>query len=149
MQRGRALASACLLASAVVTTGADVAADRALRGCPDKPNCVSSAEAQGSRRVEPFVIAGDAAEQWPKVIEAVLGLPRTQIVDKTDNYIHAESRSRIFGFVDDLELVLEASTGVVGVRSASRIGYSDLGVNRKRVERLREALLESGTIRGI
>lgn len=135
-----------LMAFNTVTAGDEMPVDHSIGECPSKPNCVSSASSGDSHYVAPFAIAGDAAEQWRSIVDAVSLLPRTRIVMKTERYIHAESRSRIFGFVDDLELALEASTGLVGVRSASRIGYSDLGVNRKRVERLRTILLESGTI---
>jgi uncharacterized protein (DUF1499 family) len=73
-------------------------------------------------------------------------LPRSTIVKKTDTYLHAEFRSRVFRFVDDLELLLDPATGVVAIRSASRIGYSDLGVNRRRVATLRQKLTQNGII---
>jgi uncharacterized protein (DUF1499 family) len=75
------------------------------------------------------------------------GLPRTRIVSRTDASLHAECRSRIFRFVDDLELCLRAAEGIIAVRSASRLGYSDLGVNRSRVEALRAELKKRGMIR--
>lgn len=68
---------------------------------------------------------------------AVQKLPRARIVTQTDNYLHAECRSRVLGFVDDLELHYRPGQGMISVRSASRLGYSDFGVNRKRVEKLR------------
>jgi uncharacterized protein (DUF1499 family) len=55
------------------------------------------------------------------------------------NYLHVEMRSLMFRFVDDVEFSLAASAGLIHVRSASRVGYSDFGVNRKRVERIRAA----------
>jgi uncharacterized protein (DUF1499 family) len=61
-------------------------------------------------------------------------------------YLHAEVKSRVFRFVDDLELLLDPASGVVGIRSASRVGYSDLGVNRRRVETLRQQLIQAGVI---
>ena len=66
---------------------------------------------------------------------------------ETDDYLHAECRSALFGFVDDLELHLRASDGIIAVRSASRLGYGDLGVNRRRVESLRSALARQDMVR--
>jgi uncharacterized protein (DUF1499 family) len=65
-------------------------------------------------------------------------------VEEEAGYLHAVCRSRLFGWADDLELRIDTEAGVVHVRSASRVGYSDLGVNRRRVERLRAALREQG-----
>jgi uncharacterized protein (DUF1499 family) len=65
-------------------------------------------------------------------------MPRTDIVTLEEDYIHAECRSRIFGFVDDVEFWFDGANGVIHFRSASRMGYSDLGVNRKRMERIRK-----------
>ena len=76
-----------------------------------------------------------------------LSVPRATVIHEADHYLHAECASAIFGFVDDLELHLRADEGVVAVRSASRIGYSDMGVNRRRVEGLRRDLKERGVLR--
>jgi uncharacterized protein (DUF1499 family) len=74
-------------------------------------------------------------------------LPRSQIITVTDDYVHAECRSAVFGFVDDLELHLRLGQNSIAVRSASRLGHGDFGVNRKRVESLRTLLTERGAIR--
>ncbi len=74
-------------------------------------------------------------------------LPRARIVEETEDYLHAECRSALFGFVDDLELQLRPSESIIAVRSASRLGYSDFGVNRRRVEALRESLAGRGVLR--
>ncbi len=73
-------------------------------------------------------------------------MSRMRVVSASDDYLHAEERSRLFRFVDDLEL-LAAPDGELIVRSASRVGRSDLGVNRRRVERLRALLERSGLLR--
>ena len=86
-------------------------------------------------------------EGWRAVRTAVEGLPRTKIISSTDDYFHAECSSAVFGFVDDLELHLRLREKLIAVRSAARLGYSDLGVNRRRVESLRAALRERGVIR--
>ncbi len=117
--------------------------------CPFSPNCVCSDAAEDDHRVAPFTLAIPAADAWKVMREAVSALPRTRIVRRTEDYIHAECHSALFGFVDDLELHLRAKKaehGIVAVRSASRIGYSDFGVNRARVEQLRADLVARGAI---
>ena len=118
-----------------------------LAACPSSPNCVSSDSADDEHRVEPFEFARDASEAWQATRDAVSALPRTRIVTESADYLHAECRSALLGFVDDLELHLRAEQGRIAVRSASRLGYSDLGVNRERVKRLRAALSRAGAIR--
>ena len=71
-------------------------------------------------------------------------IPRTRIVLLEPDFLHAESRSAIMGFVDDLEIQLRVSEKIIAVRSASRVGWSDMGVNRRRVESLRAAMLVAG-----
>ena len=117
-----------------------------LAPCPNKPNCVSSLAPDADHRTEPFRLTG--GKGWAAVREAVAAMPRTQIVDERPGYLHAECRSRIFRFVDDLELMSNRAGDRVDVRSASRVGYGDWGVNRARVEALREALVASGAIAG-
>jgi uncharacterized protein (DUF1499 family) len=75
-----------------------------------------------------------------------LTLPRTRIVNETTGYLHAECQSALFGFIDDLELDLRPAESAIAIRSASRIGYSDFGVNRRRVDTLREALINRGAV---
>lgn len=76
----------------------------------------------------------------------VAELPRTTIITQGPDYLHAECRSAVFGFVDDLELHLRPDKNTIAVRSAARLGYSDLGVNRKRIEDLRSKLTGRGAI---
>lgn len=118
-----------------------------LRPCPSSPNCVSSDASDVSHRVAAFELGVPAPEAWRAVRVAVAGLPRTVIVKETSDYLHAECASAVFGFVDDLELQLRASEGRIAVRSASRLGRSDLGVNRRRVEALRSELARQGVVR--
>ena len=88
-----------------------------------------------------------ASEIWPEVRTALLKLPRTTIVAEDQPYLHAECRSNVFGFVDDLEIQLQPRERLLAVRSASRSGYYDFGVNRRRVETLRGLLRNRGIIR--
>ena len=118
-----------------------------LAACPSSPNCVSSDADDEAHRVPAFQVAAPAARTWEAVREAVAALPRTRIVTDTGEYLHAECSSALLGFVDDLELHLRPLEGIVAVRSASRVGYSDLGVNASRVEALRMHLQRAGVIK--
>lgn len=88
----------------------------------------------------PFVLLASAGKAWEAARQAVMQLPRTRIVAEGPGYLHAECRSALFRFVDDLQLQLREQEGIIAVRSASRLGRSDFGVNRRRVETLRAAL---------
>ncbi len=123
--------------------------DGHLAACPSSPNCVSSdADADDSTHyVAPFVLATDPADAWKAAESAVASLPRTEIVTQDPDYLYAECTSALMGFVDDLELQLRAPEGIITVRSASRIGYGDMGVNRARIEELRSKLVADGAVR--
>ena len=99
--------------------------------CPDSPNCVCSFETRDSHGIAPL------QADLSSVKAAMLQMPRVAIITERDNYIHAEFTSRLMGYVDDVELLADPDAGLVHVRSASRLGYSDMGVNRERVEELR------------
>jgi uncharacterized protein (DUF1499 family) len=115
--------------------------------CPDTPNCVSSLAKNPKYRIEPFKLKQDPKTSWDIVQKMVGSLPRTKIVSADNNNIRAECRSMIFRFVDDLTLNLTPSNGIIHIRSASRIGYSDLGVNRRRLENLRKKLQQNDIIK--
>jgi uncharacterized protein (DUF1499 family) len=118
-----------------------------LAPCPASPNCVSSDASDPEHHVAAFELRVPAPEAWRAARVAVANLARTQIVSETSDYLHAECSSLIFRFVDDLELQLRAAEHVIAVRSASRLGKSDLGVNRRRVEALRVELARQGIVR--
>lgn len=141
------IVSAALLACAG-TQPPNVDASRSgLAPCPSSPNCVSSDAADPDHHVDPFRLAVPEPVGWQAAREAVLRLPRTRIVGETGDSLHAECRSALFGFVDDLELQLRRDAAVIAVRSASRTGWYDLGVNRRRVGELRGQLHAEGAIR--
>ena len=119
-----------------------------LAPCPSSPNCVCSDSRGGEHAVAPLVLAVPPAQAWAAIQKAVAEMPRCQIVEATDDSLHAECRSALFRFVDDLEIQLRPEEGIAALRSASRVGYSDLGVNRKRVESLRADLAAGGVVRG-
>ena len=111
-----------------------------LAPCPASPNCVSSDATDEEHGIAPLALGPEVEARWAEVVAAVSALPGAEIREERDGYLHAECRSRLFGFVDDLELHARPEEGIVSVRSASRVGHGDMGVNRARVETLRERL---------
>ena len=108
--------------------------DGRLTPCPDSPNCVTSYDTDESHSIEPLVAELNQIEQ------VLVGLDEANIVDAGDNYLYAEFTSRIMGYVDDVEFLFDPVNGITHVRSASRLGYGDMGVNRKRIEAIRTAI---------
>lgn len=111
-----------------------------LRPCPETPNCVSSRAERSEQRVDALPAPGGADAALERAREAIEAMPGGRVTEVAAGYLHAEFTSAIFRFRDDLELLYDSEREVFDVRSASRVGYSDLGANRKRVERLRELL---------
>ena len=103
--------------------------------CKTTPNCVSSQAdpADQEHYIAPIAFNGTMHE----LRRAVESMTRATVVKEEGNYLYAEYKSALMGYVDDVELLLDASARVVHVRSASRLGRSDFGVNRKRIEELR------------
>jgi uncharacterized protein (DUF1499 family) len=120
--------------------------DGRLAPCPDKPNCASSDAEDDSHAIEPFRIEGDQKAAWTALKTAVAELPRTTIVTSDDAYLHAEAKSQVFGFIDDLEFQLRSEENLIALRSAARTGYSDFGVNAERIETLRTRLRTEGIL---
>ena len=110
--------------------------DGRLTPCPGSPNCVSSQANAADQRVEPLYYAGEPAVARARLLETLNGMERAQIVRVDEHYLHTEFRSAVLGFVDDVEFLF-SPPGVIQVRSASRTGYYDFGVNRERVEAIR------------
>jgi uncharacterized protein (DUF1499 family) len=112
--------------------------DKKLTRCPDKPNCVCSEYKDDVKHyVEPIFIPDNMsnAEEILKIIITDMG---GKIVSEKDKYIAVVFTSSIFKFADDLELRFDTDNGVIHIRSAARVGYSDMGVNKKRVETLKK-----------
>jgi uncharacterized protein (DUF1499 family) len=110
-----------------------------LSGCP-APNCVSSQTPEDSRYLPPLKVIGKPAEAISAVRKLLLEQKRTRIVSQSNDYIHAEVRSAVFGFVDDVEFQIDGDSRLQ-FRSAARTGYWDFGVNRRRMVRLCNDLL--------
>lgn len=111
-----------------------------LPACPDKPNCVCSQASDERHAIAPLSFTGSPERAHAALLAVLRAMPRTRVVLDEPLHLRAECRSLIFRFVDDVELVIDPKASVVHVRSASRTGYSDLGVNRRRVEGIRAAL---------
>lgn len=110
-----------------------------LAPCPSSPNCVSSDAAAGPQHVEALRFAGDPDAAWRRARAAVESLPRTTVESDAEGRLHAVCTSALMRYRDDLELRLDAERLEIAVRSASRVGYGDMGVNRARVEAVRAA----------
>lgn len=110
-----------------------------LAPCRPTPNCVSSQADPVDKvhYIEPIPFQGTAGEAMAAVRRAVAQAERTRIVEEGPNYLYAEFRTRFMRFVDDVEFGFDRARGVIHVRSASRLGRSDLGVNRNRIKQLR------------
>ncbi|MFM8360957.1 MAG: DUF1499 domain-containing protein [Verrucomicrobiota bacterium] len=117
-----------------------------LAHCPDRPNCVASQDASPEQTLAPLACHRAPAETLSALAAWLRGQPRVTVIRQTPEYLHATFRSGIWGFVDDVEFLAEPGAGVIHVRSASRVGYSDLGANRRRVENLRQALERAGVL---
>ena len=117
-------------------------AGEGLAPCPATPNCVSSQTEDPVQLVEPFKLTGERAAIREELKAALSRLGGTKVVKEETNYLHAVASTAFFRFRDDMELLIDPANGVVHFRSASRLGVSDLGANRKRAERLRVILAE-------
>ena len=112
--------------------------------CPDSPNCVSSLGTDKAHFVEPLHYAGSLADAKQRLINILQNTKRVRMTKIETDYIHAEFRSVVFQFVDDVEFFFPAEKTIIHIKSASRTGYYDFGANRRRVERLRTAFGNSG-----
>jgi uncharacterized protein (DUF1499 family) len=107
--------------------------------CPASPNCVSS-QADDNHRIEPFKVAGDASVAFGKLRKILAQRTDTKFISSDDTRIMVEFRTML-GFVDDGLFVLDAANCLIQVRSAARLGYWDMGKNRRRMEEIRKAYL--------
>jgi uncharacterized protein (DUF1499 family) len=114
--------------------------DGKLAACPASPNCVSSQapSSDAEHSIAPLQYDSSAAEAIARLKSIIEGMERTEIIEETETYLYAEFTSKLMGFVDDVEFYAAPDTGTIHVRSASRLGQSDLGVNRQRIEAIRQ-----------
>jgi len=114
--------------------------DGSLRTCGPRPNCVCSRANEAPHAISPLEFDGDARDAFQRLKQLVAARPGTELIAETDNYLRFECTTPLMRFVDDLEFALDEAQPVIQVRSASRVGYSDMGTNRKRVEEIRRQL---------
>ena len=121
---------------ALLALGEGVMANGHELDCPDRPSCVSSRATEPARQIPALTHEGDAAGAMQRLAAIIERMPRATIVSVSSTSLHATFESRVFGFVDDLDL-RAIDDGSIDVRSVSRVGYYDFGVNRARVEQIR------------
>jgi uncharacterized protein (DUF1499 family) len=110
---------------------------RHLSPCPSSPNCVSTQAQDESHAIAPLRYQKTRAEAKEALKAIIRTLPRTKLVEEDDTYLHYEFTSLLLRFVDDVEFLFDDEAKTIHFRSASRTGYGDLGVNRRRMEEIR------------
>jgi uncharacterized protein (DUF1499 family) len=130
-------AALCAAACAIMLSTAPARSATMLPTCPERPNCVSSLATRASQQVAPFAFTGPADVAQGRLQHLIEQDGSASVVDARPGWLAVEFRSKLFGFIDDLRFELDPAAGVFHVHSASRSGYWDLGVNRRRVEALR------------
>lgn len=106
--------------------------------CPQSPNCVCSQYPDQSHSIEPLIYKGSAGEARTRLLGVLQSMKRANIVMAGERYLHVEFTSAVFRFVDDAEFFIDDAQKVIHMRSAARLGHYDFGVNRKRMETIRE-----------
>lgn len=114
-----------------------------LAPCSWKPNCVSTLAPPGPKQMDPIPYDGSLSDARQRMLKVLRDYPRTKIVQEEPDYLKAECRSRVFRFVDDVEIAFDDATKRIHFRSAARLGVRDFGVNRKRMEEIRELFLRA------
>jgi len=132
-----------LFFSVMLIVRAETVSTTSLIDCPDRPSCVSSCADDPRRRIEPLSYSEAPAKAMAVLAQIIRDLPRATVTQQTERHLRAIFTSRIFGFKDDVELVIRDGS-VIDVRSMSRKGYYDFGVNRARVEHIRQLFERSG-----
>lgn len=112
--------------------------------CPKSPNCVSTQSIDTKHKMDPIKYTSSLEEAKKTILDIINSMKRTRIKTKTDNYIHIEFRTGFFRFVDDVEFYFNESEKNIHFRSAARLGYSDLGVNKKRMVKITNLFYKKG-----
>ncbi|ULA64091.1 MAG: hypothetical protein LZF86_110792 [Nitrospira sp.] len=108
-----------------------------LRPCPASPNCVSTQATDDGHAIAPLCYRKSRVEAKEALKAIVQAMPRTKLVKEDESYLHYEFTSLLLRFVDDVEFLFDDESKTIHFRSASRTGYGDFGVNRKRMEEIR------------
>ncbi|MGD9040545.1 MAG: DUF1499 domain-containing protein [Desulfobacteraceae bacterium] len=123
--------------------GGPGAPENQLPPCPDSPNCVSTQSESKRHSMAPLPYLQTREASRERILSILKGMKRTEIVKLTESTIHVEFRTAIWGFVDDVEFLFDDAARVVHFRSASRSGYYDFGLNRRRMKEISERYLEA------
>lgn len=105
---------------------------------PNSPNAVSSQTREVDKRVEPLLFKGTLEESKKNIENIIKEFEGAKIITNEKNYIHVVFSTKIMKYKDDVEFFFDESSKIIEFRSASRIGKSDLGMNRKRYEAIKE-----------
>jgi uncharacterized protein (DUF1499 family) len=135
--RVAAMLGATLLLGACSTPQLGVSSGK-FQACSFAPHCVSSTESDPQKYIAPIEV--NTAQEWQRLQALVLAMPRTEIAVRDVNYLHAVTSTDIMGYKDDVELLYTPAKNAVDIRSSSRVGYYDFGINRARLEQLRSQL---------
>ncbi|MFT7405994.1 DUF1499 domain-containing protein [Zhongshania sp.] len=135
--RVAAMLGATLLLGACSTPQLGVSSGK-FQACSFAPHCVSSTESDPKKYIAPIEV--NTAQEWQRLQALVLAMPRTKIAVREVNYLHAVTSTDIMGYKDDVELLYTPAKNAVDIRSSSRVGYYDFGINRARLEQLRSQL---------
>lgn len=140
---------ALLAFSGMLCHGEETIDRNRIEPCPPSPNCVSSRSSDLARYVAPWQVRVASDKAWEGLKAALVAEQRATIVEdaRVDGYLRAEVVSLVFGFVDDVEFQILPEDHLIHVRSASRVGYWDIGVNRRRVDRIASRLREAGLVK--
>ena len=111
-----------------------------LKECPHSPNCVSTQTTQKKKLMSPISFEGPATKVIPLIVSIVKNYPRTEVIKGSGTHLHFTFKSKIFGFIDDIEFLILEKEKIIHFRSASRTGYSDRGVNRERMTDLSQKI---------
>lgn len=116
-----------------------------LSGPRQTPNSVVSegVDAASPAFIAPIAFSGDPKVAFAKLVTVLKSLDRVTVIKTDDGYLYAECRTEKMRFVDDFEARIDAAASVIHVRSASRLGRRDMGVNRARVETIRQKFFAS------
>ena len=113
-----------------------------LKPCSDKPNCICSEyNSMPDHYIEPVAVSAEKIELAQRLAKEVIAQTGGNLQQETEDYLAATYTSSVFRFVDDLEIRIDSVTKLLHIRAASRVGYSDFGVNLKRAKKIRNLLL--------
>ena len=115
-----------------------------LQACPSSPNCVSSDSDSEQHQIAAIEPRESLEKSWAAIKAYIQRTPRFALIEQQEHYLKAEATTLIMRFTDDVEFEMRPQQNIIAVRSTSRVGHSDFGVNRKRIEAIRTHLQEQG-----